>query len=151
MCIIIFGSTGMLGRYVLNILKNAGHKIVCITREMHDIVNDDWSNLNNTIKTISNENDIVINCAGVIPQKYKNDDFKTYIRVNSLFPHKLNELCKQNGLKFIHITTDCVFDGKRGDYTKYDQHTSSDIYGVSKSQGEPDDATIIRTSIIGEE
>ena len=151
MGVIIFGSTGMLGGYIFNRLKNAGHKIVCINREVYDIVSNDWSNLNSIIQPIANENDVIINCAGIIPQKYKNNDFKTYIRVNSLFPHKLNELCKQHGLKFIHITTDCVFDGLRGDYTKYDKHTANDIYGVSKSQGEPDDATIIRTSIIGEE
>lgn len=150
MTIILFGSTGMLGRYVLNILQN-NYKVICINRYDFDITNDNWSKLNKIlIKNLVN-NDIIINCAGIIPQKYNNDDYKTYIRVNTLFPHKLNEISLQNNYKFIHITTDCVFDGLKGDYTIEDTHNSNNIYGISKSLGEPEEATIIRTSIIGEE
>jgi dTDP-4-dehydrorhamnose reductase len=154
MNIVLFGSTGMLGRYVYYNLKES-YNVICIKRHQFDIENDEWSklqhllcdNLNYKIK----ENDIIINCAGIIPQKYKNDHFKTYIRVNTLFPHKLNEISKQIRCRFIHITTDCVFDGSKGNYSINDLHTSKDIYGISKSQGEPEEATIIRTSIIGEE
>ena len=51
----------------------------------------------------------------------------------------------------IHITTDCVFTGNKGSYTESDIHDISDVYGRSKSMGEPLNSTIIRTSIIGEE
>ena len=154
MNIVLFGSTGMLGRYVYYNLKES-YNVICIKRHQFDIENDSWTklhhllcdNLNYKIK----ENDIIINCAGIIPQKYKNDHFKTYIRVNTLFPHKLNEISKKIKCKFIHITTDCVFDGLKGNYSLNDSHSAKDIYGISKSQGEPEDATIIRTSIIGEE
>ena len=150
--ILLFGSTGMLGRYVLNRLKTTDYFIVCINRDIYDIVNDGDIKLNDIlVKNNMCENDIIINCAGIIPQKYKKNDLKTYIKVNTLFPHKLSELSQKYHLKFIHITTDCVFDGLKGNYTEDDKHTACDIYGVSKSQGEPMDATIIRTSIIGEE
>lgn len=150
MNIVLFGSTGMLGMYVYNILKN-NYNIICIKREQFDIENDTWSKLEHILFNNLKENDIIINCAGIIPQKYKSDNLKTYIRVNTLFPHKLNEISKKNKYKFVHITTDCVFDGSKGNYSANDIHTSKDIYGISKSQGEPEDATIIRTSIIGEE
>ena len=150
MNIVLFGSTGMLGRYIYNVLKN-DYNIICIIRDDYDIENDIWSKLEYILSNNLKENDIIINCAGIIPQKYKNDNYKSYIRVNTLFPHKLNEISKKNKYKFIHITTDCVFDGSKGNYCANDIHTSKDIYGISKSQGEPEDATIIRTSIIGEE
>ena len=54
-------------------------------------------------------------------------------------------------VKMIHITTDCVFTGNKGSYTESDIHDISDVYGRSKSMGEPLNSTIIRTSIIGEE
>ena len=154
MNIILFGATGMLGRYVYYNLKET-YSVICIKREQFDIENDAWSKLENllcdNLKYNIKENDIIINCAGIIPQKYKNDHFKTYIRVNTLFPHKLNEISKKIKCKFIHITTDCVFDGLKGNYSVNDSHSAKDIYGISKSQGEPEHATIIRTSIIGEE
>ena len=77
--------------------------------------------------------------------------WRKYIQINTLFPHKLQEISNKYNYKFIHITTDCVFDGLKGNYIETDIHNESSIYGVSKSLGEPDDACIIRTSIIGEE
>ena len=150
MKIILFGSTGMLGRYVFNILQNY-YEVVCINRIDFDIINDNWSKLHEILNTNLKSNDIIINCAGIIPQKYNDNDYKTYIRVNTLFPHKLNEISLQNNYKLIHITTDCVFDGSKGDYIIGDKHSATNIYGISKSLGEPEEATIIRTSIIGEE
>ena len=150
MNIVLFGSTGMLGRYVYLNFKN-GYNVICIKREQFDIENDEWCKLECLLCDNLKENDIIINCAGIIPQKIKNDNFKTYIRVNTLFPHKLNEISKKIRCRLIHITTDCVFDGSKGNYSVNDIHTAKDIYGISKSQGEPEDATIIRTSIIGEE
>jgi dTDP-4-dehydrorhamnose reductase len=149
MNIILFGSSGMLGRYVYNVLKSL-YNVICITRDQFDIENDEWSRLDYILSTNLNENDLIINCAGIIPQKYNNTNFKKYIRVNTLFPHKIKEIAK-NRYKFIHITTDCVFDGLKGSYSITDKHNALDIYGISKSLGEPEETTIIRTSIIGEE
>jgi dTDP-4-dehydrorhamnose reductase len=151
MKVVLFGSTGMLGRYVHKILDE-NHQIICITRADFDICSDSWEKLTGIIKNTLNQGDLIINCAGSIPQKYNSDNYKQFIRVNSLFPHKLNDIAKHNNYRFIHVTTDCVFDGKEGNYALEHAHTAKDIYGISKSLGEPDDyATIIRTSIIGEE
>jgi dTDP-4-dehydrorhamnose reductase len=150
MVIVLFGSTGMLGRYVLRVLREK-YEVICILRNDYDIENDNWSKLELQLNQILQKNDIIINCAGIIPQKYKNDKFKTFIKINTLFPRKINDISIKNGYKFIHITTDCVFDGIKGNYYSTDIHSATDIYGISKSLGEPEEATIIRTSIIGEE
>jgi dTDP-4-dehydrorhamnose reductase len=149
MNILLFGSTGMLGRYVYNVLKN-DYNVICIKRNDFDIENDEWSKLKNIITLNLKENDIILNCAGIIPQKYGNE-YKKFIRINALFPHKLSEFANISNVKFIHITTDCVFNGFKGNYLETDEHNASNIYGISKSLGEPNEATIIRTSIIGEE
>lgn len=151
MNILLFGSTGMLGRYMFSVLGKK-YNVICITREVFDIETDSWNKLNEVIeKNIQSKDDVIINCAGIIPQKTKNIEYRKYIHVNSIFPHKLNEISQKHSLKFIHITTDCVFDGERGNYTEEDEHTAKDIYGISKSIGEPEEAMVIRTSIIGEE
>jgi dTDP-4-dehydrorhamnose reductase len=150
MKILLFGSTGMLGNYVLNVLR-VNYHVICITRKEYDIVNDEFSKLKKIFENELKETDVVINCAGIIPQKYSYENIKSYIKVNSLFPHKLNEFSKIYKTRFIHITTDCVYDGNIGNYIIDDIHTARNIYGISKSIGEPEEATIIRTSIIGEE
>lgn len=142
MKILLFGANGMLGKYVHKILCRSNNCIISMTRKDFniDIDNVDDINLENI--------DVVINCAGIIPQKENN--LRKFIRVNSIFPNLLNEKCKMNNIKFIHITTDCVFSGKKGNYDENDIHDENSPYGISKSCGEPKDACIIRTSIIGE-
>ncbi len=148
MKIYLFGSTGMLGKYVYLVLKKY-YNIECVNRVDYNIENQEYEKLEQILNL--HENDVIINCSGIIPQKYKNDDYKTYILVNTIFPHKLSDLANKYNSKLIHITTDCVYDGEKGNYSENDIHTAKNIYGVSKSLGEPKNATIMRTSIIGEE
>jgi dTDP-4-dehydrorhamnose reductase len=112
---------------------------------MFNIETGDWKQLDNIIAS----GDVVINCAGAIPQQ--NCNIRKYIVVNTLFPHKLNEISEKYNKKLIHITTDCVFSGKDGNYDENSRHDAEDIYGISKSLGENESMCIIRTSIIGEE
>jgi len=149
MKIILFGSTGMLGNYVHKVLSKT-YDIRCVNRTQYDIVQDDVSILNQVLSDVETD-DIIINCCGAIPQKNKLTDYKTYILVNTMFPHRLETIANQMGAHFIHITTDCVFDGRTGNYNEQSEHTAQDVYGISRSLGEPRSATVIRTSIIGEE
>ena len=76
---------------------------------------------------------------------------RSKVIINSLFPHILYDICTLKGAKLIHISTDCVFSGEKGGYNETNKHDATDVYGKSKSLGEPENACIIRTSIIGEE
>ena len=147
--IIIFGSTGMLGNYLSKYLS-LYFSIVKISRDEYDIENDDDEKLKKIFQN-NEKNSIIVNCAGVIPQRTTEKSMQKYFLVNSLFPHKLQLLADIFDFKFLHITTDCVYDGKNGNYIELDLHTEKNIYGLSKSLGEPKKCTIIRTSIIGEE
>jgi dTDP-4-dehydrorhamnose reductase len=147
MKIAIFGSNGMLGNYVLKILSK-NYIVKAITRDEYDIEKDEDFKLYD-ILNILNSDYVIINCAGAIPQRV--NDFKKFIKLNSIFPHKLSQFCYFKNIKFIHVTTDCVFNGEIGNYNENSEHTERGIYGLSKSLGEPSYGTIIRTSIIGHE
>jgi dTDP-4-dehydrorhamnose reductase len=73
------------------------------------------------------------------------------ILVNSVFPHILANVCEKLNINLIHPTTDCVYIGNKGNYTEKDEHDIQDVYGRTKSLGEPKNCMVIRTSIIGEE
>lgn len=146
----LFGSTGMLGRYVLNILSEY-YNVTCINRSDYDIKIDSNEKLEELLNNVQ-ENDVVVNCSGLIPQNNVTPhNVRDYVKINSIFPNILNEICNKTKCNFIHITTDCVFSGLTGNYNENDIHDSNSYYGISKSLGENNKATIIRTSIIGEE
>ena len=137
----------MLGKYISKIIPN----VVCIPRHIFDILKDDWNSLDNIITSKLKENDVIINCSGLIPQKRDESNIKEYIKINTLFPFKLSEIASKYKYNLIHITTDCVFDGSKGLYDINDLHTSNTVYGITKSLGELSNDTVIRTSIIGED
>ena len=153
MKIFIFGSNGMLGNYMKSYLSKT-YEIIELTRNDYDLIKINIDSLSELLnyKNIK-ENDIVINCAGVIPQSSKQRGLNTrlYFTINSLFPVILSQICDKIGVKMIHVTTDCVFTGKQGNYNEESIHDETNDYGMSKSLGELCKATIIRTSIIGEE
>lgn len=95
----------------------------------------------------------IINCIGVIKQREESRAAIPSITLNSLLPHKLAEFAAGWGGRVIHFSTDCVFNGKRGDYTEEDPSDAEDLYGKSKYLGEvsTDNAVTLRTSIIGRE
>ena len=155
MTIYIFGANGMLGTYMKTYLKSQNKACICFTRDDLDVSTVTYDKLEKLFdKYTIHDNDIIINCAGIIPQSKNINDTssRNYFLINSLFPNMLSTIASLNKMKFIHITTDCVFSGSKGNYTELDCHDETNNYGVSKSLGEFGyNSTVIRTSIIGEE
>ena len=152
--IIVFGANGMLGNYVSNYLNKQNYIIHKITRNEYDLNNLNIDTLELLLKNLNiNDNFVIINCAGIIPQSsnknFLNDSI--YYKINSLFPVILSMLSYKYNCKFIHITTDCVYNGNKGNYNENDIPDEKNSYGQSKYLGELSKGTIIRTSIIGEE
>ena len=150
--ILILGSTGMLGstfKKYFDIKRD--YEVSSLNRSDIDLsrcsFNDLWKKIKE--KVVQENCKYVLNCAGVIKQ----GDFSTpdMIKVNSVIPYWLSEICQILEIELVHVTTDCVYDGSKGRYSEEDKHTATDVYGISKSLGEPDTCTVIRTSIIGEE
>jgi dTDP-4-dehydrorhamnose reductase len=97
--------------------------------------------------------DFIVNCIGVIKQRYDASSHIPTITVNSLLPHQLAELSAKWGGRLIHFSTDCVFSGRQGMYKEVDPSDAEDLYGKTKFLGETTEpnALTIRTSIIGRE
>jgi dTDP-4-dehydrorhamnose reductase len=94
---------------------------------------------------------VAINCIGIIKQIKEAKDPLVSIALNALFPHQLAELCVSMGTRLIHVSTDCVFSGRKGNYTEVDVADADDLYGRTKFLGEVDrpGCLTIRTSIFG--
>jgi len=97
--------------------------------------------------------DVVINCIGIVKSVNEAQDRLSNIWINSLFPHQLYEICTRGKTRLIHISTDCVFSGRKGNYQENDIPDAEDIYGKTKYLGEVSGEGVltIRTSLIGRE
>jgi len=148
--LIVFGANGMLGKYICSYFRNYSTlTIVPVTRQLYDANVDSLARLEQLFITHNvNDKTVVFNAIGAIPQN--NPDQKTYIKVNAVFPHILFMLCNEYKARMFHPTTDCVFSGDKGKYTRIDSHDAASLYGITKSVGEPM-CCVIRTSIIGED
>ena len=152
MKIVIFGSTGMLGHYVKSYFEKLRYDVVTIDRNVLDVTNFDDNKLDNLMSHFNIlSGDYVINCIGAIKPRVDELGDLNAVLVNTIFPMRLSNFCKNKELKMIHITTDCVYSGKEGGYSESSTHDIADTYGRTKSLGEPNNCMVLRTSIIGEE
>ncbi len=159
--ILIIGSSGMLGNILVQYLSEKKNlKVYGLQRSRSITTNKikfffvkkfTKDKLFRVIKSIKPA--FVINCAGLINHKIKKNNIDEAFYINSDLPNLLAEGAKYFNFLLVHISTDCVFDGKKGNYTEKDLPNAKDIYGVSKSLGEikSKHAITIRTSIFGHE
>ena len=164
MRILIIGGNGMLGHELLSSYSNKFDVKVTLRNDLKEYSRYKLFTSENTIdgidvrsledvKTVLKEfsPDAVINTAGIIKQRDEARDYIQSIEINALFPHKLSVICVKNGSKLIHMSTDCVFSGKKGNYTEDDISDAYDLYGRTKYLGEleAEGCLTLRTSILG--
>lgn len=167
--VLILGGTGMLGHVLFSHLSSIkDYDVYATARGMKNFESwfpqnlavkirpmvdaDDFDTVMRAFASIQPE--IVINCIGLIKQLPMAKDPLSAITINSLLPHRISMLCRAAHARLIHISTDCVFDGKKGNYTETDAATPNDLYGMSKFLGEvvyPPHCITLRTSMIGHE
>lgn len=152
MKIYVLGASGMLGRYVSTYFKNQGFYVVDINRDKLDASKITQEELHAKLFHLElKKDDVIINCMGTIKPRIDALGDLNGILVNSVFPRLLANVSEAVGSHLIHPTTDCVYTGSKGSYDENDKYDVSDVYGMSKAIGEPNNCTVIRTSIIGEE
>ena len=153
----ILGATGMAGHLVYQQLDQSGHYEL-VNVSFRSKLNDqtiicDVTNKNDLMHLISTHKpDVIVNCVGVLI-KGSNEDAENSIYINAYLPHLLSKLARTYGGRLIHLSTDCVFSGSRGNYFENDFCDASDVYGRGKALGEINNShdLTIRTSIIGPE
>ncbi|TGK21407.1 dTDP-4-dehydrorhamnose reductase family protein [Leptospira kmetyi] len=165
--ILILGASGMLGSAIFRILSESSHNVFGTIRNsefLRFFSREDGNRLFSSVDVLNQDDlidvftrikpDIVINCIGLIKQQKSAKDPLTVLPINSILPHRLSNLCKMIGARLILMSTDCVFNGKKGFYSEVDISDAEDLYGKSKEIGEianEPHVFTIRTSIIGHE
>ncbi|RLC21962.1 MAG: NAD(P)-dependent oxidoreductase [Deltaproteobacteria bacterium] len=160
MKVLILGVTGMLGHTLFTQLSQNKNLEVygrarcpkglreCFTESLCKRIRNhaDAENFDSITRTLASVRpDIVINCIGLIKQ--------LPITINAQLPHRISMISQTAGVRMIHISTDCVFDGTKGNYLEADESDTKDLYGQTKFLGEvayPHCVTL-RTSVIGRE
>lgn len=162
----VFGATGMLGHRVIRELASRGHTVAATSREgvaaqalspryLSGV--DAWEEFSvDSVRPLGNMLDrmrpeAVVNAIGLVKQRKEADLAVPAIRVNALFPQELAAACRQRRIRVVHVSTDCVFSGRRGQYVEPDVPDALDLYGRTKALGEIDGAgcVTLRTSMIG--
>jgi len=164
--ILILGGTGMLGHRLVQAGSQRGETWTTTRRSWNDLESFGFYDESRTITEIDAMNldavcgvirdlkpTAVVNCIGIIKQQSLAKDPIASLTINALLPHVAAKASAGVGAKFIHVSTDCVFDGRRGSYREDDLTNAEDLYGRSKAMGEVTDhgALTLRTSIIGHE
>ncbi|MDC0108284.1 SDR family oxidoreductase [Paracoccaceae bacterium] len=155
--IIILGATGLIGHQVYYRLKANKNFLVFSFAYQRKISNDtvlldarDEHLLEKSIVEINP--DVIVNCMGVLISE-ANRDPENAIFLNAYVPQRLKSVANKLDAKLVHISTDCVFSGKKGSYTENDIRDADDTYGRAKALGEvlePPHVTL-RTSVVGPE
>jgi len=166
MRILILGGDGMLGHRLLLHFGSRHEVRVTLRRALADYAGSGLFHAGNSSDGIDVRDfeavrrvfagfrpDAVINATGIVKQRAEAKDALPSIEINSLFPHRMAQLCADAGARFVHMSTDCVFSGGRGNYLESDPPDAGDLYGRSKLLGEVSQPPCItlRTSIIGRE
>lgn len=163
--ILILGGSGMLGHKLYYKLKENYEVKVTIRGSYKDIAHFglfhpedvredvDANYFDSIIRALASiKPDVIINCIGLVKQIPISGDPLSAISINTLLPHRLSLIAASSKIRMIHISTDCVFSGKKGNYIESDISDAEDLYGRTKYLGEvnygPHTLTI-RTSIVG--
>lgn len=171
--VLVLGTSGMLGSMVTGVLCNSSLKLEIYASGRDHIKNQilpEW--VKSKVKFIDfdlppefnpvwvqstlPEVDWVINCIGITKPFIAEDDAQKILRalsINSIFPYTLDQWASKTNAKVLQIGTDCVFSGSKGLYKENSLHEATDVYGKTKSLGEPfgSATSILRSSIIGPE
>ena len=167
MKVLVLGASGMIGSTIIRVLsekkdwevfgtvRSGAVKRFFPPKIVERLVTEiDVENHDTLVKVFAQVRpDVVINCVGLTKHLPGAEDHLVAIPINTLMPHRLAGLCELVGARLIHISTDCVFSGKKGSYTEDDPADATDVYGKSKFLGEVNypHAITLRTSTIGHE
>ena len=163
--VLVIGGTGMLGHKVWQVFRERFDTWVTVRahqdhpdtglfigdRVIADVRVEDFDTIVRAC-TVARPT-VIVNCVGIVKQLKAAADPLPSLSVNALFPHRTAALARALDARVIHISTDCVFSGSRGNYSECDTPDADDLYGRTKLLGElsgPGCLTV-RTSILGRE
>jgi dTDP-4-dehydrorhamnose reductase len=166
MRILILGGDGMLGHQLLRHFKMAhdvrvtlrlgpeAYDAYCLFDQKTAFYGIDARQADTLLQIIASfRPEAVVNAIGIVKQRSEAKEVIPSLEINSLLPHRLAQACRPIGARLVHLSTDCVFTGRKGHYRETDVPDAEDLYGRTKLLGEVSEPHCItlRTSMIGPE
>lgn len=155
MKLLVLGANGMAGRMISTYFYEKGNEVIGFARNPVKHCTRGYVGDATNTQTIAeivkaDDYDAVINCIGILNQ-YAEENHASAVYLNSYLPHFLADITKYRRTRILHMSTDCVFSGKRGSYTENDLRDGTTFYDRSKALGElEDDKNLtLRGSIVG--
>ena len=152
--LLVLGASGMAGHTISLYMSEQGHNVTGFDNRKSktcDTITGDARDTDKLREIIcSGSYDAVINCIGILNQ-FAEEKKELAVFLNAYLPHFLAEVTKDTKTKVVHMSTDCVFSCKRGEYTVNDLRDGETFYDRSKALGELDDDknVTLRNSIVG--
>lgn len=160
MKILVTGGSGLLGSNLLHYLQNKGDTLF-YTIKTHRVQFNDTpitADLTTDVTSIEeNTYDVVINTVALTDVDVCEKDPQSSFKLNTEIPEKLAKYCLRTNGHLIHISTDQIFDGKKGNYTEESEPNPINIYAKTKYEAEKriqnilpqEKYTILRTNFFG--
>lgn len=164
MKVLVLGGDGVLGHQLFGVL-GARHEVkVTLRRELGAYAGCGLFSADNAVAGIDVRMEgrlrellselrpnAVVNAVALVPQRSDGNDVIGNLEINALFPHRLAQMCRGIGARLVHVSTDGVFSGERGNYREEDRADAADTYGRCKLLGEvaTGRAITLRTAVIG--
>jgi len=159
--ILIIGSNGMLGQRLTTYFSNNNYELMCASIEPKSFFPD----VNYKCVDITQKNkvrelildffpDFVINAAGYTNVDKAEKERELAWKINVTGVENIALYSWTVDAHLIHISTDYIFDGKKGPYTENDKPCPLSYYGRTKLAGENSirtsgvNYTIIRTNVL---
>ena len=148
--VLVTGANGQLGSEIKELSTSYDYNFIFTTKDDLDITNE--QNIQNIIS--KNNINCIINCAAYTAVDKAEEDEKLADEINRKAVKKLAKISKELNIRFIHISTDYVFDGTASKpYYEEQQTNPNSVYGQTKLEGEfemikinPKNSIIIRTA-----
>jgi dTDP-4-dehydrorhamnose reductase len=162
--VLILGGDGMLGHQLLLHLRDRHEVRVTLRRPLSAYERYGLFDRGNSYPEVDARDEdrllevmadfrpeAVVNAVGIVKQRESAKAAIPSLEINALLPHRLAVMCRAAGARLVHMSTDCVFNVRRGGYTEEDVSDAEDLYGRTKFLGEVAEPGCItlRTSIIG--
>jgi dTDP-4-dehydrorhamnose reductase len=164
MKVVVLGANGMLGNAMMRVMADSESLDVVGTvrseaartrfaptiRQRVTVAPDVLdSALDSFLESVSP--DVIVNCVSPSREALRKGDPLALIPICALLPHQLAESTRRIGARLVHISTDGVFSGNKGNYDESDIPDAVDTYGLCKLLGEPrsDHVITLRVSMIG--
>ena len=155
MHILVLGANGMAGRTISTYFMEKQNEVAGFDRSpVHHCNKGYTGDAQNEAELreliLSGRYDVIINCIGLLNQFAEADHAKA-VYLNAYLPHLLADITKKEKTKILHMSTDCVFSGLKGNYTEDDLPDGESFYDRSKALGELKDHKnlTLRGSIVG--